>query len=103
VIQPTIGRVVWYHPSSFDNISAPEEGHCAAIITAVWDPSRVNLVVFDLEGRSHPRASVFLSQDGIPPVHSESWCEWMPYQKGQAAKTEALEQKLLNQASAGAA
>jgi hypothetical protein len=27
-----------------------------------------------------------------------SFCEWMPYQQGQAAKTEALEQKLAEKA-----
>jgi hypothetical protein len=53
----------------------------------------VNLMVIDEAGAPHSETSVYLRQDGSDtPQHN--YCEWMPYQKGQAAKTEALEAKL---------
>jgi hypothetical protein len=46
--------------------------------------------MFDAGGNLFPRTSVWLRQDDDPPP-TGMYCEWMPYQKGQAAKTEALE------------
>ena len=51
----------------------------------------VNLTVHDHNGVSWPVCSVPLLQEGDAPVVGSFYCEWMPYQKGQAAKTEALE------------
>lgn len=93
MIVPTIGRVVWYHPDSFsaDAGFAPSPC-CAALVAHVHDDSSVNLAVFDGHGNSHSRTYVPLVQDGDerPAGH---WCEWMPYQKGQAAKTEEAERR----------
>lgn len=92
MIKPTIGRVVWFHPSSCeisrDFASAPI---CAAIVAHVWSDTCVNLAVFDANGNSHSRTSVLLVQEGAPVPSGGFYCEWMPYQKGQAAKTEAIE------------
>jgi hypothetical protein len=92
VIKPTIGRVVWFHPSS----NSAESGFtpspiCAAIVAYVHSDSCVNLAVFDGNGVSHSKTSVTLIQDGETPPEGGYYCEWMPYQKGQAAKTEAIE------------
>jgi hypothetical protein len=94
VIKPTVGRVVLYHPAA----NAAEGGFasaetCAAIVAHVWSDNCVNLAVFDANGVAHSRTSVYLLQDGNERP-SSSYCEWMPYQKGQAAKTEALEKQL---------
>lgn len=102
MIKPTVGRVVWYYPGPNDpkpegNPPAPLDGKLAAMITHVWSDHGVNLVVFDVNGGSFGRTSVPLLQDSMPETTDKlGCCEWMPYQKGQAAKTEALEQKLHN-------
>lgn len=96
MIQPTIGRIVWYWPSDFDRTSmtihSPEQP-LAATVAYVWSDTLVNLTVSDHNGATHSRTSVMLAQDGGPAV-GMPYCEWMPYQKGQAAKTEALEKRI---------
>lgn len=93
MIQPTIGRVVWYHPTPGENIVGNDGAQpLAAIVAHVWSDTCVNLAVFDANGASTNRTSVLLVQEGNP-VPGCGYCEWMPYQKGQAAKTEALEAK----------
>lgn len=91
MIKPTVGRVVWFwHGGTTNN------GHtqpCAAIVTYVHSDAMVNLAVFDQNGFCSPRTSVPLRQDNDERPNG-MFCEWMPYQKGQAAKTEALEQRL---------
>lgn len=98
MIQPTVGRVVWFHPSTSDQelgrfLQAHEGKPFAAIVTHVWSDAMVNLCVFDPNGVPHPRTSVQLVQPEEHPDHRPAghFCEWMPYQKGQAAKTEASE------------
>lgn len=99
MIVPTIGRVVWFHPAtnSSDSSFAPAP-ICAAIVVYVHSDTCVNLAVFDALGISHPKTSVQLIQDGEAPSQSGYYCEWMPYQKEQAAKTEALEAQVAEKA-----
>ncbi len=87
-IVPTIGRVVWYHEANF-NQGQP----CAAIVAFVHSDSMVNLAVFDPSGKQLSRTSVPLIQDGDERP-DWGYCEWMPYQKGQAAKTAELEKQV---------
>lgn len=82
MIKPTIGRVVWYYP--IDAIYEP----LAAIICHVWSNYCVNLAYFDENGVAANATSVPLHQDGIGAKPQRFFCEWMPYQLGQAAKTE---------------
>lgn len=94
-IDPTPGRVVYFFSSQDlgwgDHIDGDDQPR-AAIVSRVTSPSTVNLCVFDHNGSPHPMPSVRLLQDGEPRMATEvHWAEWMPYQKGQAAKTEALE------------
>lgn len=87
-IKPTIGRVVWFTPSGNSTeagftASDPTQ-KCAAIVAYVWgDGGMVNLHVIDHNGNGHSRTSVPLVQDGEPKPDGY-YCEWMPYQIGQA-------------------
>lgn len=95
IIKPTIGRVVWFHPSEVTG----EAGFTlhgngqpyAAIIAHVHGDRMLNLTVFDANGVPHSRTSVWLVQDGDAVPQCGYYCEWMPYQKGQAAKADAAE------------
>jgi hypothetical protein len=95
IIAPTPGRVVWYRPTKEeDALAFREEKPLAAIVAYVWNDRLVNLMVIDGGGCTFERKSVQLVQDGDAYPPSRGYCEWMPYQKGQAAKTEALEKDL---------
>jgi hypothetical protein len=88
MIKPTIGRVVWYHPA-FASDSGSNEYTLAALVCHVHSDTSVNLAVFDSNGVAASKTSVFLFQgEGVRP--SFPYAEWMPYQIGQAAKTEAV-------------
>jgi hypothetical protein len=91
VIKPTIGRVVWLHrPDSIDQ-SQPE----AALVTYVHSDTCINVAGFTANGSHFSSTSVYLDQGDTPrPEWAILYAEWMPYQKGQAAKTEALESAL---------
>lgn len=65
----------------------------AAIVVHVWGDRMINVTYFDSNGESFPLTSVVLLQDDDPKPDGQSFACWMPYQKGQAAKTEALEAK----------
>lgn len=94
MIKPTVGRVVLFHPSSNEaSADFTPTKICAAIIAYVHSDSMVNLAVFDGNGVAHSATSVFLFQDGETPP-ADFYCEWMPSQKGQAAKTEQAESDL---------
>jgi hypothetical protein len=89
MIKPTVGRVVWFYKYS------PGQGHkgpLAAHVAKVIDDSHVNLMVVDEDGNPRPEKNVYLKQ-GVEDLASD-YCEWMPYQKGQAAKTEQAETTL---------
>lgn len=99
-IKPTVGRVVWYKPLPHEHITPSKSGNCAAIIAEVHSDRCVNLTIFDANGNSHARTSITLIQEVDPlPAPDGGYCTWMPYQKGQAARTEQLEQRLQNNQS----
>lgn len=86
MIKPTIGRVVWYRTKSMLPFHQPY----AAMVTFVHADDYVNLVIFDPNGRPFGNDSVFLKQEGCElPPDTKHWCEWMPYQIGQAKKEES--------------
>jgi hypothetical protein len=93
MIKPTVGRVVLYTPQKVDGFpySATQ---LAAIVVYVHSDKLINLTVFDSNGGSYRVYSVDLIQDVDEKPEHGRYAEWMPYQKGQAAKTEQLEQKL---------
>jgi hypothetical protein len=96
MIKPSIGRVVWFHEGKTLKTVPGTEGPdpLAAIVVKVWSDRLVNLVVFDANGGPHQRTSITLVQEEDILPTSGRYCEWMPFQKGQAAKTEALEKQV---------
>jgi len=98
VITPTIGRMVWYTPNSWDLTQAvrKDEQPFHAMVVYVWNDRLVNLVVYDHNGMFFTKTSVKLLQDDAMPNEGEPYAQWMPYQKGQAAKYEALEKEKAN-------
>lgn len=101
LIKPTVGRVVLFHPSSneSDSTFAPAE-ICAAVIARVFSDEMVNLAVFDADGKSHSFTSVPLVQGDAQPPEGGRWCEWMPFQKGQAARTDQVSSQLESRVAA---
>lgn len=88
LIVPTVGRVLWYWREP------PKEGTQAeaATVAFVHNERLVNLHVIDHNGVGCSVTSVTLRQpDDAQP--GSNYCEWMPYQMGQAARTEAAEAK----------
>ena len=90
MISPTIGRVVLLRLAG----SSPTDEPLPALVAKVWNDRMINVGGFDHNGDPVKATSVVLLQDDDAPPASGPWAEWMPYQKGQAAKAEALEAKL---------
>lgn len=87
VITPTIGRKVWYWKLiSNPNVDQPED----ATVTYVHGDRCVNLRITNHIGESRGMTSVELRQPGDPKPEGP-FCEWMPYQVRQAAKTTEAE------------
>ena len=94
MIKPTIGRMVWYTIGNWDTVAVQRDQPLSGQIAYVWNDRLVNLFVIDANGIPLTRTSVPLLQDDDPRPEQGFFCEWMPFQKGQAQKTEALEAKL---------
>lgn len=95
-IEPTIGRVVWYrhcalpaHTAGVINKGEP----WTASVCYVHPDGKINVAGFDHTGQPFKGINVPLHQAG-DEYPNQPYCEWMPYQKGQAAKTEAVESDL---------
>ena len=84
MIKPTVGRVMWFYRTG------KEEQPFVSLVTYVHSDRCVNLVTFDWNGNTKGETSVTLVQERDERP-SGYFCEWMPYQKGQAAKTDQLE------------
>lgn len=102
MIQPTVGRVVWYRQVGSLELEQWSEQPMAATVAFVYSDRMVNLSVTDHAGQQHAVTSVPLVQEGDPKPLG-SYCEWMPYQKGQAAKTEQAERSALELGAAARA
>lgn len=85
MIKPTIGRQVWFWK---DTPNEPDQAE-AATVCYVWNDTMVNLQVIDANGVARGVTSVRLHQGDEPGIGQH--CAWMPFQKGQAAKTEQAE------------
>lgn len=86
MIKPTIGRVVWFYRAGLQQKSEGIQP-MSAQIAYVHTDSMINIGYFDHNGMACAYTSVPLVQDGeAPPEGSFPFCEWMPYQIGQAKK-----------------
>lgn len=93
IIPPSNGRIVWFTPGSdFPGRWIDIQKPLAAMICHVWGDRMVNLDVVDSNGFHWSATSVDLIQPGDEAATRGMgrFCEWMPYQVGQAAKTESL-------------
>jgi len=88
IIKPTVGRVLWF----FENYLHGENPPLAAIVAKVTDDRTVTLGVIDHFGGHFGYSEVRLIQPGddIPERGAGFYCTWMPYQIGQATKTEDI-------------
>lgn len=98
MIKPTVGRVVWFAPAVLGSphvqyTSVPPKPLCASV-AYVWNDRMVNLSVVGHDGVTKPETSVMLLQDDDRKPEEGRFAFWMPYQQGQAAKTEAAESRL---------
>lgn len=93
LIKPTVGRVVWFYPdprSGDSGFQPPDNGKpLAAVIAYVHSDTMVNLAVFDANGVSHNRTSVYLVHDTDNNPYAGHYCTWMPFQRGQAKAQDA--------------
>ncbi|MDH1341837.1 hypothetical protein [Ectopseudomonas oleovorans] len=105
-IVPTVGRVLHFFPTvdymasrkqAFNNPAQP----LAAVIAYVHSDTMVNLTVWDQNGEQFSVCSVPLVQEGSDVIVGSFYAQWMPYQKGQAAKTESLESQLAGKPAIG--
>jgi hypothetical protein len=79
VIKPTIGRVVLFHRERGDE-------PYPALVAYVHSDTCINVGGFTHGGSPFCETSVPLLQDDEPAPEVGYYAEWMPYQKGQAAK-----------------
>ena len=86
MIEPTIGRVVWYHPKPGSGDPPPlfPEQPYVALIAGIAPSGLLNLVASNHAGFAFAKQGVRLAQDDEPVEQGDA--EWMPFQKGQAAK-----------------
>jgi len=101
IISPTVGRKVWYTPDPAQDVRTDKRQPYDATICYVWSDRMVNLSVSDHNGRLVPgTTSVQLMQPGDETPNG-AYCEWMPYQVGQAERAQAAENRLAAQAQGG--
>lgn len=90
VIEPTVGRKVWYWPSDSDvqadGMTTMPGDPADATIIAVHGTRCVNLYVIDAMGQVYVKPSCLLIQPGDETPPAGGFAAWMPYQVGQASK-----------------
>jgi len=94
MITPTPGRIVWFYPDVNDGRAKGPTGPVplAAIVAAVIHDRCVNLTVSKADGTTFGAQNIVLLQDGFTLADPDrAYAEWMPFQKGQAAKYEAAQ------------
>jgi len=90
MIKPTVGRVVWFREYVLGKQTHNEP--LAATVAWVNEDDTVNLTVHSESGTTYGITDIPLIQDDLKP--NCDYCEWMPWQLGQAkAATESGEAK----------
>jgi hypothetical protein len=78
MIQPTIGRVIWFYPTADSSGQAQ-----AAFVIYVHGDRMINVAGFNHYGTAFSQNSCQLVQEGdSEPTGAHA--RWMPYQMGQA-------------------
>lgn len=104
IIKPAIGRKVWYRHDGnpiYDGVPAPwtptsyGDQPMDATVVYVWGDRMVNLRVTDHAGATFIVTSVTLVQEG-DATPGGRYCEWMPYQQGQARKDVAIDRAIIS-------
>lgn len=90
MIKPTVGRVVNFIPADGSKVAFTFPQPLVALVAHVWGDRMVNLACFDASGRPFNETSVTLLQDDDAKPEGGRFAYWMEYQKGQAAKYDAL-------------
>lgn len=101
-IAPSVGRKLYFHPGydmSFVVLDPNVPLDATILFTWPADPtlpsiSLLNVMVVDHVGNFHFKAKVPLVQDGQTAPENSVYAYWMPYQVGQAAKTEVIAAQL---------
>ena len=94
MIEPVAGRVVWFWPGHLSSkriVILDPTRPFAATVAFVHHAREITISAIDHAGEAHPFFNVKLVQDDDAAPEGGRYCEWMPYQKGQAARTEQLE------------
>jgi hypothetical protein len=101
MIKPTVGRVVHFH-ENLNQVLSDHYQPMAALVCYVHDDRLINIAAFSHTGQHWPLAKVPLIQEGdpTPPLGTE-YCSWMPFQIGQAQKTEQLQSSLDRRSAEG--
>lgn len=90
-IEPTVGRVVLVYLGG-ERQKATNQPNAGIIAFVHPSGKLVNLTVCDHYGAPFGAMNVPLIQAGDPmPPNNERFCEWMPYQLGQAERTKLAE------------
>ncbi len=96
MIRPTVGRVLHFYRY---HDSHGHQGPHAAIVAFVHSDALVNLMICRENGQPYGERNIPLIQDDQEPP-KRTYCCWMPFQIGQAAKTEAAEKALADSLAA---
>jgi len=90
-IDPTVGRMIWFHPpSDSTNTGFEPNAICAATIAKVLPDGRLNLGVLDGNGVNHSMTEVPLIQEGDKAPEKGYYAEWIPADGKPATKAEKL-------------
>jgi hypothetical protein len=88
MIQPTIGRVIWFYSIAHGCPDVINPQPYPAFVCYVHGDRMINVAGFDSTGVPFARSSVTLLQDDDTIPLYRDYCTWMPYQVGQAKKAE---------------
>jgi hypothetical protein len=94
-IVPTPGRVLWYIPHPSEGLALIGGDPLIALLAGVVDDRTVNVAVFNASGGfAGQRGGVPILEQGDDVPSDAGYCVWMPFQKGQAAKTDDLSPRI---------
>jgi len=85
MIQPTIGRIVWFQPAKKEDEPLRDQPF-AAQVAYVHDDGTINIGYLNENGENGSAIRVPLLQEGDDTLAGGYFTIWMPYQVQAAAK-----------------